>query len=136
MSENKNRITLLFCIAVLGAIFSGSVILGNDRYYSKYEVESVLSDEKETVVRAEDDITVTEEKSDTASNEKNDLYININTDDISELEKLKGIGEKIAQRIIDYRKENGNFEVIEDIMKVSGIGKKRFQDIKDYIYVK
>ena len=46
-----------------------------------------------------------------------DGQININTADKELLKTLDGIGENIAQRIIDYRTENGGFENIEDIMK-------------------
>ncbi len=63
------------------------------------------------------------------------LMININTDNVYELMQLDGIGEKTAKRIIEYRKENGDFEVIEDLMRVDGIGEKKFEDVKDYIYV-
>ena len=48
---------------------------------------------------------------------------------------LEGIGEKISQRIIDYRQQNGPFLRIEEIMKVSGIGEKTFENIKDVITV-
>ncbi len=61
--------------------------------------------------------------------------ININEADIYELDKLYGIGEGFAKRIIEYRTKNGKFEVIQDIMKVSGIGEKTFNGIKDYICV-
>ncbi len=61
--------------------------------------------------------------------------ININTATAEELDKLDGVGEKIAQRIIQYREEYGAFEVIEDIMKVSGIGEKKFAAMKDDICV-
>lgn len=61
--------------------------------------------------------------------------VNINEADVYELDKLYGIGEKIAKRIVDYREKNGNFEVIQDIMKVDGIGEKIFNGIKDYICV-
>lgn len=67
--------------------------------------------------------------------ESNSNLININTADSAELMTLYGVGEKISQRIIDYRETNGPFEVIEDIMKVSGIGEKRFANIKDKICV-
>lgn len=70
------------------------------------------------------------------NNSEEKLYIDINTDNIQELEKLDGIGEKMALRIIEYRKANGDFEVIEDLMRVSGIGEKKFAAVKDYIYVK
>lgn len=59
--------------------------------------------------------------------------ISINSADISELITLKGIGEKIALRIIDYRSENGGFNKLEDLMNVKGIGEKIFQNIKDLI---
>lgn len=59
--------------------------------------------------------------------------ININTASLEELDSLPGIGPTIAQRIIDYREENGAFEVIEDIMNVSGIGPSTFEQIKDLI---
>jgi comEA protein len=61
--------------------------------------------------------------------------ININTAALVELQKLPRIGPKVAQRIIDYRKEHGPFKRIEDIMKVKGIGEKTFARMKDLISV-
>ena len=60
--------------------------------------------------------------------------ININTADASELMKLKGVGEKTAEKIIEYRVQTP-FEKPEDIMNVKGIGEKKFEDIKDHICV-
>ena len=59
--------------------------------------------------------------------------ININTATAAQLESLPGIGPSIAQRIIDYREQNGAFEDTIDITKVSGIGPSTFQKIKDRI---
>lgn len=61
--------------------------------------------------------------------------ININTATLEELVELKHIGEKYAQRIIEFREKNGPFETIEDIMKVKGIGEKIFEVNKDRIVV-
>lgn len=48
--------------------------------------------------------------------------ININTADVEELTKLKGIGEKKAEAIIAWRKENGNFKTVDQLLEVKGIG--------------
>lgn len=64
------------------------------------------------------------------------LKVNINTATSEELQKLPGIGESIANRIITYRKENGKFNKIEDLKNVSGIGEAKFNNIKSYIFVK
>jgi len=61
--------------------------------------------------------------------------VNINTASLEELQKLPRIGPQIAQRILDYRKENGNFKKIEDILKVRGIGEKVYDQLKDLITV-
>lgn len=58
--------------------------------------------------------------------------ININTADLSELQKIPGVGEKTAQKILDYR-SNSSFSSIEDIKNVPGIGDKKFEAMKDYI---
>lgn len=67
-------------------------------------------------------------------NEKSNK-ININTATKDELETLPGIGPKTAQKIIDYRKENGPFKSIEEIMNVKGIKQKKFNKIKDLITI-
>ena len=61
--------------------------------------------------------------------------ININTADKDELTSLDGIGETIAERIIEYRDANGSFGSTEDIKNVKGIGDKTFENIKDFITV-
>jgi competence protein ComEA len=66
---------------------------------------------------------------------KADDKVNINTASLAELEKLPRIGPQIAQRILDFRKENGNFKKIEDILKVRGIGEKVFEQLKGLITV-
>lgn len=61
--------------------------------------------------------------------------ININRASKEQLETLNGIGQSLAERIIQYREENGMFKDIKDIMKVSGIGEKKFEGIRDRITI-
>jgi competence protein ComEA len=64
-----------------------------------------------------------------------DDLVDINTASVEELDQLPGIGPTIAQRIIDYREENGPFATIDDILNVQGIGSATFDEIKDMITV-
>jgi competence protein ComEA len=61
--------------------------------------------------------------------------VNINTASVEEIAKLEKIGEKYAERIVQYRKENGPFQKAEDITKVKGIGPKTFELNRDRITV-
>jgi len=61
--------------------------------------------------------------------------VNINTASVEELDALPGIGPTIAQRIVDYRTENGPFRSIEDLMQVKGIGAATFADLKDRVTI-
>lgn len=70
-----------------------------------------------------------------AAAESSDETININTAGSAELQQLPRIGPKVAQRILDYREQNGKFDRIEDLMKVRGIGEKTFEGLKNLISV-
>lgn len=61
--------------------------------------------------------------------------INLNTATADELDKLPGIGQAMAARIIDYREVNGFFTTIDELKSVSGIGDKTFEKLKVYITV-
>lgn len=67
------------------------------------------------------------------NNDDNDL-ININKASKDELKTLNGIGDTLADNIIEYRKNN-KFNTIEDILEVNGIGESKFENIKEYICV-
>ena len=69
----------------------------------------------------------------TSKEEAKEGKVNINTATVEELKTLKGVGDKKAEAIIEYRKKNGSFKTKEDLMKVRGIGKKLFESFEERI---
>lgn len=61
--------------------------------------------------------------------------IDINRAEAWLLEALPGIGKTLAQRIIDYRSQNGPFRNINELIKVEGIGATTYEQIKHLITV-
>ena len=59
--------------------------------------------------------------------------VNINTADAAKLSFLPRVGPAVAERIVQYRKDNGPFKSVEDLMHVRGIGEKTYDLIKPYI---
>ena len=62
--------------------------------------------------------------------------VNLNSADKRLLMKVAGIGEKTAQRIIDYRDQCAGFSAIEELKGVKGINESKFAKIKEYLVVK
>jgi competence protein ComEA len=60
--------------------------------------------------------------------------VNINTADKDLLTQLPGIGPVTADIIIQYRKDNGQFNSIDELTKVKGIGNKTLEKLKPYLY--
>jgi competence protein ComEA len=61
--------------------------------------------------------------------------ININTASVNELDLLPGIGEVTAQRIVEFREQNGPYRSIDDLVLVQGISSRMVSDLRPLITV-
>jgi competence protein ComEA len=61
--------------------------------------------------------------------------VNINTADTAQLSYLPRVGQKAAQRIVDYRRDHGAFKKTADLMQVKGFGAKSFEKLSSYLTV-
>ena len=64
-----------------------------------------------------------------------DGLLDINVAGTDELIQLPGIGEVLAERIIEYREENGGFKDLEELQLVKGIGEKKYAELIKYITI-
>lgn len=62
-------------------------------------------------------------------------FVNLNTASLYELEKLPGIGEALAARIIEHREKYGRFRRVEHLLLVRGISERRFRAISAHLTV-
>jgi competence protein ComEA len=62
--------------------------------------------------------------------------VNLNTATVDQLQLLPGIGPSKAERVIAYRKKNGNFKRVADLRKVKGFGYKSLKKLEPYLDVK
>lgn len=58
-----------------------------------------------------------------------DKVVNLNTATVEQLTKLKGVGAKRAQEIINYRETHGKFSSVNDLAKVKGFSAKRVENL-------
>jgi|GEM_PF-2602513 len=136
-------VTLMFAVLLIG------YSVGKNEVSGKYKIETE-SPKHTAAVASEEIVSPAQEFNEAAaetepafselqdapsSGTSEDALININTASSQELQKLNGIGEVIAQRIIDYRSIAGGFDDISEIKEVSGIGDATFAKIEDKITV-
>ena len=71
-----------------------------------------------------------------AAAEAADGKVNVNDASPEQLALLPRVGPAVAQRIIEFREENGEFKSAEDLMLVRGIGEKTFERLAPYVTLK
>jgi comEA protein len=80
-------------------------------------------------------VTAAQEQGTAAVPGKAVAVVNLNAASVEQLAALPGIGERTAQRIVEYRQKNGPFKKPEDLMNVKGIGEKSFLRLKALVTV-
>ena len=94
---------------------------------------SVCTDKGTSIITSDENKP--EEVPNSNSEPENNNKVNINIASKETLTSLSGIGDAKAQKIIDYRNENGLFKSIEDLKNVTGISEKLFEQIKEFITI-
>jgi competence protein ComEA len=61
--------------------------------------------------------------------------VDLNTATLEQLDQLPGVGPVTAQRILEWRTQNGRFAAVEQLQEVSGIGDARFATLRDLVSV-
>ena len=112
--------TMLFCAVILG-VYIGRNHTDNYISLSASASGSTVSDGASV--------------SSTDASTETDGKININTATKTQLMMLPGIGETLAQRILDYRQANGAFSSTDDLLNVDGIGQTKLANIEQFITV-
>ena len=120
----KGQFILLgICTVSLCIVFG--IFLGRNIPNSYIQPSQYLAIETEPSVAAEM----------TQTNNAEEGLLDLNTASKIQIMELPGIGEVLAQRILDYREAQGAFSTIEDLMNVEGIGEKKIEQIKPFVRI-
>ena len=118
MKNPGTFLVVLICCCAL--TFTGGFFIGRNMNHTDIQISTLPAQMPETT---------------TATAATAPQLLNINTADLTQLQTLPGIGPVLAQRILDYRQENGPFSALSELINVSGIGEKILQGILDYATV-
>lgn len=94
-----------------------SLDLFDNSDYDHYSLSKTLSHKEILVIKKREELKL----------------VSINAGTVEDLMTLKGVGNKTALLIIEYRENSGSFMTLEELMNVKGIGEKTFLNLKDYI---
>jgi len=112
----KRSIAGFLKIAMIGMLLcSGLLMAGEKDAKSKTKKEETKQAQTEKTGEAKSDL------------------VNINAASLEQLTTLPRVGPSIGQRILDFRKEHGQFKKLEELMNVKGIGPKTYEKLKELI---
>ena len=120
--KKGQMILLSICTVSLCIVFG--IFLGRNIPNNYIQPSQQIAKVAESAVSAE-----------TTQTQRENGPLDLNTATKMQLMELPGIGEVLAQRILDYREMHGAFVAIEDLMNVEGIGEKKVEQIKPFVRI-
>jgi len=96
------------------------------------EIETFVPESHQSTSVETDSVQVENSRSSSVSTQN--CRIDINSAGPDALQDLVGIGPVTAEKIIDYRRKHGKFNVINELIRIKGIGEKKLEQIRPFIY--
>ncbi len=127
-TKNEQRVFFFLALTMLigaGIKFARNYV-GEEKIqrFDYSQTDSIFTEKSQLLNRRNDSLSVQSVRK-----------VNINNATKSELVALPGIGEAMAERILLYRQDNGKFKNISELKKIKGIGEKKFDRLKEHIEI-
>ncbi|AZC03184.1 MULTISPECIES: ComEA family DNA-binding protein [Acinetobacter] len=123
--KNKYFLLIMLCLGVISpSVYAQSF----DKNFQEWKAKQQMYDQKLNISKSSHSngskISQTKNFNDSTG------QIHLNQANVNDFQQLKGIGEKKAQAIVEYRQKNGSFKNIDEIKNVKGIGPAIFEKNK------
>lgn len=132
----KTYFLIIQSALILGLGLSNTYAQKFDQAYLKWKDEQIaqdqrLSQQNQNHYLSKPQLSHSQVSSTGASADS--AKVRINSASVADLQRIKGVGEKKAQAILEYRQKNGPFKTVEDLQNVKGIGSKFIEKNKNML---
>lgn len=127
--KRRTQITILLVVVILSFVaLIGHYLISSSKV--TLNINNVIKEKNEQ------NVSENEEEIHEKTNSEPLDFAPINLNDATEVQliQIPGIGEILAERIVDYRDENGSFKDISELTNVDGISEGKLESIKKHIF--